>query len=124
MRIILLAIGIAAAVVALPLHAADKGLGQHALARGIAIFLVLCQARQRGGDRWRHAKIHVSDPRWQYVRWKLVPLVGASGPQRGNVEVGCSGSYHVLALRCRAHFHRAAPARGFSIRRCGNRQAT
>ena len=85
------------------LHAADKGLGQHTLARGIAIFLVLGQARQRGGDRWRHAEIHVGDPGRQHVRWKLVPLVGAPRPQRGDVEVGCSGSCHALALRCRAH---------------------
>jgi hypothetical protein len=53
---------------------------------------------------WRPRRpFHVGDPRRQHVRWKLVPLVGAPRLQCGDIEVGCSSSYHALALHCRAH---------------------
>jgi hypothetical protein len=80
-----------------PLHAADEGRGQHAVARGIAVFLVSRQARQRGGDRRRDA-----DPRRQHIGRKFVPLIGAPRPQLGDIEVGCSGRCHASSLHCRA----------------------
>jgi hypothetical protein len=83
-----------------PLHAADEGRGQHAVARGIAVFLVSRQARQRGGDRGRDAEVHVRDPRRQNVGRKLVPLVSAPRPQPGDVEVGCFGRSHASSLHC------------------------
>src|SRR5262249_52548651 len=71
--------------------------------RGIAVFLISRQARQRSGDRGRDAEVHVRDPRRQHVGWKLVPLISAPRPQPGDVEVGCFGRCHASSLHCRTY---------------------
>src|SRR5271170_3005176 len=85
-----------------PLHTANEGRSQHAVACSIAVLLVSRQARQRGGDRGCDAEIHVCDPRWQHIGRKFVPLVGAPRPQRGDVEVGGSAHSHASSLHSRA----------------------
>ena len=66
------------------------------------LLLVSRQARKGVGDRGCNTEIHVRDPRRQHVGRKLVPLVGAPCPLRGEVEVGGSVRSHTLSVHSRA----------------------
>ena len=79
------------------LHAAGERRGQCALARGVAVFLAAGEPGQRVGDGGSDAKVHVGDPGGQHVVGKFVPLVGAAGAQRRDVEVGRSGGHTVFS---------------------------
>ena len=84
------------------LHAAGEGGGEHALARGVAVFLVVGQALHRRGDGWRDAEIHVGDPGGQHVsRANLCHLL-----VRRARNVGMSKSVAPVAMHCFSLFPR------------------